>query len=83
VDQNSPKPDKPVTKINFSIPQSGFVSMKVYDAMGREVATLVSENKTQGTYTVKFNGADFSSGVYFVRMQAGDFSQVRRMVLVK
>ena len=81
--QNYPNPFNPVTKINFSIPQSGFVSMKVYDAMGREVATLVSENKTQGTYTVKFNGADFSSGVYFVRMQAGDFSQVRRMVLVK
>ncbi|KXK01336.1 MAG: 5'-nucleotidase, partial [Chlorobi bacterium OLB4] len=72
-----------VTKINFSIPQSGFVSMKVYDAMGREVATLVSENKTQGTYTVEFNGADFSSGVYFVRMQAGDFSQVRKMMLLK
>jgi len=81
--QNYPNPFNPVTKINFSIPQSGFVSMKVYDAMGREVATLVSENKTQGTYTVEFNGADFSSGVYFVRMQAGDFSQVRKMMLLK
>ncbi|MBV6397865.1 MAG: T9SS type A sorting domain-containing protein [Ignavibacteria bacterium] len=81
--QNYPNPFNPVTKINFSIPQSGFVSMKVYDIMGREIATLVNEVKNAGTFTVEFNGANLSSGTYFVRMQAGDFSQVRRMVLVK
>lgn len=81
--QNYPNPFNPTTKINFAIPQTGLVSLKVYDIMGREVATLVNEVKNTGVYTVEFNGATLSSGTYFVRMQAGEFSQVKRMVLVK
>lgn len=81
--QNYPNPFNPTTKISFSLPETGLVTLKVYDVMGREVATLVNDIRNTGVYTVEFNGANYSSGIYFVSMQSGDFSQVRRMVLVK
>jgi len=81
--QNYPNPFNPVTKINFSIPKSGFVTLKVYDITGREIKVLVNEMKQSGYYTVDFNGAGFASGVYFYRIQSSDFTSVKRMVLVK
>ena len=60
-----------------------FVSLKVYDILGNEVATLVNENKNPGNYSVEFDGANFPSGIYYYKLVAGDFSETKRMVLVK
>lgn len=81
--QNYPNPFNPSTKINFSIPKAGFVTLKVYDMLGREVKTLVSDQLTAGEYVSEFDGALLSSGTYFYRIQAGDFVETKRMVLVK
>ncbi|MCE1164520.1 MAG: T9SS type A sorting domain-containing protein [Bacteroidetes bacterium] len=81
--QNYPNPFNPTTKINFAIPKQGLVTMKIYDVLGREVKTLVNEVKQAGNYTVDFNAAEFASGVYFYKLQSGDFSDIKRMILVK
>ncbi len=85
---NYPNPFNPATHIEFSVPEFGFVALQVYDVSGRLVQTLVSENKAPGTYTVTWHGRDaqgheVASGVYLVRMQAGDFVQTRRMTLLR
>ena len=81
--QNYPNPFNPVTKINYALPKSGLVSLKVYDILGKEVATLVSEVKNAGSYSVDFNGANLSSGVYFYKLSVGDFSSIKKMTLLK
>ncbi len=81
--QNYPNPFNPVTKINFALPKQGFVSLKIYDITGREIKILVNEVKQAGYYTVDFNGSHLSSGVYFYRIKSGNFSSVKRMVLIK
>ena len=81
--QNYPNPFNPVTKINYSIAKQGFVTLKIYDILGREIKTLVNEVKTPGNYIVEFNGSEFSSGVYFYKIQSDNFSRVKRMVLIK
>lgn len=81
--QNYPNPFNPVTKINFAIPKQSFVTLKVYDVLGREVKTLVNEIKTVGYYSVDFNASDFSSGVYFYRFETEGFTDVKRMLLIK
>ncbi len=81
--QNYPNPFNPTTKINFAIPKQGLVTMKIYDVLGREVRTLVNEVKQAGNYTVDFNASEFSSGVYFYKLQAGEFADIKRMILVK
>jgi len=85
--QNYPNPFNPVTKINFSIPKGDFVTLKVYDILGNEVVDLVNKNLTSGVYSVDFdanvNGASLSSGVYFYRLSTSEFTEVKRMYLVK
>lgn len=81
--QNYPNPFNPSTNLEFSISNMGFVSLKVYNASGREVATLVNEIKSAGYYSVNFNGADLSSGIYFYTLKANNFSSTKRMMLVK
>jgi len=81
--QNYPNPFNPVTKINFSVPKQGYVTLKVYDLLGREVKTLVNEIKTTGNYVVEFNASNLASGVYFYRLETEGFSDVKRMMLVK
>jgi hypothetical protein len=81
--QNIPNPFNPVTKINFSIPKNGFVTLKIFDMLGREIATLVSETKSPGNYSVDFNGSEYSSGVYFYRLESNGFVDMKKMVLVK
>lgn len=81
--QNYPNPFNPTTKINFAIPKQGLVTLKVYDMLGKEVKTLVNEVKSAGSYTVDFNGSQFSSGVYFYKIQTSEFTEVKRMMLVK
>ncbi|WP_337865051.1 T9SS type A sorting domain-containing protein [Ignavibacterium sp.] len=83
--QNYPNPFNPSTTISFTIPQSEFVTLKVYDVLGNEVAMLVTEYKSAGTYNVQFstNNLHLSSGIYFYRIQAGQFNEVKKMVLAK
>jgi len=81
--QNYPNPFNPVTKINFAIPKQGFVTLKIYDVLGREVRTLVNEVKSAGQFLVDFNASEFSSGVYFYRLESEGFSDIKRMMLIK
>ncbi len=81
--QNYPNPFNPVTKIAFDIPKQGFVTLTVYDALGKEVATLINEFITSGSYNVNFDASKLTSGVYFYRLQTQGFVQTKRMVLVK
>jgi len=83
LNQNYPNPFNPVTNIKYDLPKDVFVSIKIYDLLGREIKTLVSEFKQAGSYLVSFNGSEFASGIYFYKIQAGSFTQVKRMVLVK
>jgi photosystem II stability/assembly factor-like uncharacterized protein len=83
LEQNYPNPFNPVTTIKFTLGSKQIVSLKVYDILGNEIANLVSEERLPGTYKVDFNSAEFSSGIYFYKMQAGTFYQIRKMVLVK
>jgi hypothetical protein len=81
--QNYPNPFNPTTNITFTITSQSFVSLKVYDLLGNELATLVNEEKPTGTYEVKFNGSKFTSGVYFYNLQVGQSTKIRKMVLIK
>jgi len=81
--QNYPNPFNPATTIRFTIPKLQFTILKVYDILGREVATLVNEEKPPGVYEVKFDGSDFVSGVYFYQLKAGSFIQTKKMLIVK
>ena len=82
--QNYPNPFNPTTKINFDLPNDSKVSLIIYDLLGREIIKLVNnEFRTAGSYTIEFNAGSLSSGVYFYRLEAGDFVQTKRMVLVK
>jgi hypothetical protein len=81
--QNYPNPFNPSTKINFDMPKDGLVSLKIYDMLGREVSTLVSEFRTAGYYSVDFNASSLTSGVYFYRVSTGDFSAVKKMTVLK
>ncbi|MBK6537030.1 MAG: T9SS type A sorting domain-containing protein [Ignavibacteria bacterium] len=81
--QNYPNPFNPVTNLEFGISKLGFVSLKIYDVLGRELVTLVNEIKEPGYYKIKFNAGNLSSGVYFYRMEAGDFVTVKKFVVMK
>ncbi len=81
--QNYPNPFNPMTKINFDLPKQGFVSLKIFDITGREVQTLVNEFQLAGKYTVDFNGSALSSGVYFYRLQSGELTMTKSMVLIR
>ncbi|MFA5012033.1 MAG: choice-of-anchor J domain-containing protein [Ignavibacteria bacterium] len=81
--QNYPNPFNPATKINFAIPKSGLVTLKIYDILGREVSTLVNEVKNAGTYMVDFNANNLSSGMYFYKVSVNGFTDVKKMMLIK
>jgi photosystem II stability/assembly factor-like uncharacterized protein len=81
--QNYPNPFNPATNISFNIPAQALVTLKVYDILGREMAVLVNEVRNKGLYTVTFDGSRLASGVYFYRLNAGDFTETKRMMLLK
>ena len=87
LEQNYPNPFNPFTKIHFSVPLykggEGDVSLKVFDILGREVATLVNEKLKSGTYEVEWNGSNYPSGVYFYRLVTGDYTSSKKMILIK
>jgi hypothetical protein len=81
--QNYPNPSNPSTTINFTLPEKSFVTLKVYDSLGREVSNLVSGEMLPGTYSRNWNADKFSSGVYFYRLQAGKYVETKKLVLLK
>ena len=81
--QNYPNPFNPATKIKFALKQASFTEMKVYDVTGREIKTLVSESLKPGEYEVSFNAVNLPSGVYFYRINTEQFTETRKMILVK
>ncbi len=83
LEQNYPNPFNPTTTINYSVRENGFVQLKVYDVLGKEIATLVKEEKSAGNYSVKFNGNNLPSGVYFYTLRVNNFVQSRKMVLLR
>ncbi|MGE5811442.1 MAG: T9SS type A sorting domain-containing protein [Ignavibacteria bacterium] len=83
LNQNYPNPFNPATAISFSIPRRQFVTLKIFDSIGREVAALISEEKAPGKYTLQWNASGLSSGVYFYRLQAGAYNQTKKLILLK
>jgi len=83
LNQNYPNPFNPTTNIQYSIPINGLVKIVVYDILGKEVATLVNEVKTAGVYIVDFDASSLSSGIYFYKITSGNFSNIKKMILIK
>ena len=81
--QNYPNPFNPTTSISYQIPVAGNVTLKIYDLLGREVATLVNEQKHIGSYEVKFNGRNLSSGMYLYQLRSGSFVETKKLILIK
>ena len=88
--QNYPNPFNPSTQIKYSIPKSGIVTLKVYNLLGQEVATLVNKEQKTGSYTVNFDssnmpggGQELASGIYMYRIQSGGFSLTKKMMILK
>jgi hypothetical protein len=81
--QNHPNPFNPSTLINYSVPKKCRVTIKIYDALGREVTTLINEEKSTGNYTIKFNGSNLASGLYFYQIRTDEFVQAKSMLLLK
>ena len=81
--QNYPNPFNPTTTLSYQLPKASNVVLKVYDVLGKEVAELVNENKSAGIYSVNFNASNLPSGLYFYKIQTGDFTEVRKMLLMK
>ena len=81
--QNYPNPFNPTTEINFSIPASGNTTLAIYNVLGQKVATLVSKELTAGSYKYQFDASNLTSGIYFYKLQSNEYSQVRKMMLLK
>jgi hypothetical protein len=83
LEQNYPNPFNPSTSIQYTLGSKQFVSLKVYNVVGKEVAALVNEEKETGYHSIIFNANDFPSGVYFYKISAGSFIQTKKMLLIK
>jgi len=83
LNQNYPNPFNPSTVISYQMPENSFVTLKIYNAIGSEVATLVNENKTSGIHNVTFDAANLASGIYFYKLQAGNFTAIKKLMLLK
>ena len=81
--QNYPNPFNPSTQINYELPITNYVSLKVYDNLGNEVETLVAEKQNTGSYSVDFNATSLPSGIYFYKLTTEKFSETKKMILIK
>ncbi|MGE5810494.1 MAG: T9SS type A sorting domain-containing protein, partial [Ignavibacteria bacterium] len=81
--QNYPNPFNPATTITYSLPKNSIVTLKIYDILGKKIATLVNEEKQSGTYNATWDARDAASGVYFYKITAGEYSKVNKMMLLK
>jgi len=83
IEQNYPNPFNPSTTIKYQLPQNGLVTLKIYDILGKEVATLVNSEQQAGRYEVNFNATNLASGVYLYRIKVNDYMAVKKMLLIK
>ena len=83
LNQNYPNPFNPATEISYSLPQNSFVTLKVLDILGNEVQVLVTENQNAGNHTVIFDAGNFTSGIYLYKLEAGNFVETKKMILLK
>ncbi|MCD6205342.1 MAG: T9SS type A sorting domain-containing protein [Candidatus Marinimicrobia bacterium] len=83
ISQNYPNPFNPTTTISYQLPKSSFVKLTIYDISGRSIQKLIDEKKNAGYYSVDWNAENVCSGVYFYRIEAGDFVAVKKGLLVK
>jgi len=83
LEQNYPNPFNPTTKIKYQLPKISFVTIKVYDVLGKEISTLVNEEKPAGNYEVELTGDGLPSGIYFYQLRAGNYIETKKMVLIK
>jgi hypothetical protein len=83
LDQNYPNPFNPTTKIKYSIPQNGFVTIKIFNLWGQEVASLVNQEQRTGEYKIEFNASNLASGMYMYRIQSGNYSSTKKMIVLK
>ena len=81
--QNYPNPFNPSTTITWQMPESGNVTLKIYDVLGREITTLINEELTVGKHETVFDASQLSSGIYFYQLKAGSFVQTKKMILIK
>ena len=81
--QNYPNPFNPETKIPYSLPQKGLVTLKIYNVLGKEVGVVLNEVQTEGEHLVEFDGSALSSGIYFYKLEAAGLSEVKKMILMK
>jgi hypothetical protein len=81
--QNYPNPFNPSTKIEYSLPADEFVNLTVYDVLGNTITTLVNEKKQTGSYEVIFDASDLSSGVFFYKLTAGEYVNIKKMVVIR
>ena len=81
--QNYPNPFNPVTNIKYQLVHSGFVKLSVYDMLGREIGRIINQDQKAGTYTVQYDASKLSSGAYFYRIESQDFTETKKMILVK
>ena len=81
--QNYPNPFNPTTQIKYALKEDGFVTIKVYDLLGKVVATLVNENKSAGYYTINFDASRLSSGIYFYTIRSNDYYDRKKMIVLK
>ena len=81
--QNYPYPFNPTTTIKYSIPQQGLVTIKIYNTLGEEVATIINNEKPAGSYEVEFDATSLPSGIYFYKLQTANFTQTKKMILLK
>ncbi|MBT8379039.1 MAG: T9SS type A sorting domain-containing protein [Ignavibacteria bacterium] len=83
LEQNYPNPFNPTTKIKFELPDQNRVTLKVYNVLGNEIATLINKDKPSGTYEIEFDATGLPSGIYFYELHAGNFVETRKMILLK
>ena len=81
--QNYPNPFNPSTMMSYQLPVNGKVTLKVYDILGREITTLVNEEKPAANHELEFNGFKYASGVYFYQLRAGNYLDTKKMILIK
>ena len=83
LEQNYPNPFNPKTIINYDLPITNYVNLSIYSLLGQKVATLVDKEQTAGSYKVEWDARGFATGVYYYKLNAGDFQQIKKMVLIK
>jgi flagellar hook assembly protein FlgD len=81
--QNYPNPFNPSTKITYSIPEASLVTIKIYDITGNDLETLINEEKVVGAYEITWDGSNYPSGIYFYKIEAGNFVETKKLVLIK